>query len=82
MLKYGRRGDVDWPELRGVTMKNLTETQSRRDMRDQESGSRTKTEDHETNPSIQLGTGMAEAGSGEEEARVRILLRNQKGREG
>lgn len=65
MLKYGRRGDGDWPELRGVTMKNLTETQNRRDRRDQESGSRTKMEVHETNPSIQLGKAMVEAGSGE-----------------
>lgn len=64
-----------------MTMK--TDAQSRRAECGKASGSRIKTEGHETKLSIQLGTDIAggRVRSGRSQC-VRILLRNQKGREG
>lgn len=57
--KAGRRALGTGLNLGELPWRPRTKAQSKRNRCDQESGSRTKMEDCKTNPSIQLGTGIA-----------------------
>lgn len=67
MARCGHRGDGEWPDLRGVTMKSLRETQCGRDRGGWEPGARTEVEDHGADSRSHRGPGMAGGRSGEKE---------------